>query len=214
MKNRSFKGPWIITAVAALLAAAILTLGNRSFEATEKAAFGEFNQRQLVLAKGTASGIELYIENLAGDMRALARIPEIQQLDEAPTRQELQDMFYELEPWGVNDVAVLDADGFLRYNVMAHEIEGVDFSWRRYYQEARQMTSGDAYAVEFIEFKGVEAAKRGSWSPCPCLRPRLTQTVLLQRVNSREWYSAPSNWTPSPKDSWSPRSLQREDTFS
>jgi hypothetical protein len=39
-----------------------LILGNQSFKATEKAAFDEFNQRQLVLATGAAGGIELYTE--------------------------------------------------------------------------------------------------------------------------------------------------------
>jgi hypothetical protein len=46
-----------------------------------------------------------------------------------------------LEPLRVNDVAVLDADGIVRYNVVAHEIEGVDFSWRRYHQSLAERAS-------------------------------------------------------------------------
>jgi signal transduction histidine kinase len=161
MKNEGLKGPWIIIIIALLLVAVILVLGNQSFQATEKAAFDEFNQRQLVLAREATGGIELYFENLAGDMRALARRPEVQRLDEAPTRQELQHTFDKLQTLGVNDVGVLDADGALRYNVAAPEIEGVDFSWRRYYQEAKKMIPGDTYVVEFIEFKGVDAGQKG-----------------------------------------------------
>jgi hypothetical protein len=161
MKNKNAKRPWVIIGIATVLVAVILILGNQSFKATEKAAFDEFNQRQLVLAREATGGIELYFENLAGDMRALARIPEIQHLDEAQTRREIQYMLYELEQWGVNDVGVLDADGVLRYNVAAPEIEGMDFSWRAYYQEAKEMTSNDTYIVEFIEFKGVEAGEKG-----------------------------------------------------
>nr|NIO69284.1 hypothetical protein [Anaerolineae bacterium] len=159
--KKSPKGPWVIIMMALLLVAVILILGNQSFKATEKAAFDEFNQRQLVLARGAAGGIELYFETLAGDLRALGRMPEVQHLDEAPTRREIQHTFDTLEPLGVNDVGVLDANGVLRCNVMAHQIEGVDFSWRRYYQEAKRLTSDDTYVVEFIEFKGVEAGQKG-----------------------------------------------------
>ncbi|MFQ5595005.1 MAG: PAS domain S-box protein, partial [Anaerolineae bacterium] len=161
MKNRSFKGPWVITAVAVLLAVAILILGNRSFEATEKATFDEFNQRQLVLARGASSGIELYFDSLARHMQALGRMSDVQRLNGAATRRELQQSFDELIPMGVNDIAVLDANGVVRYNVMAPQIEGVDFSWRQYFQETKKATSGDTYIVEFIEFKGVEAGEKG-----------------------------------------------------
>ncbi|MEW5958309.1 MAG: PAS domain S-box protein, partial [Chloroflexota bacterium] len=61
----------------------------------------------------------------------------------------------------VNDIGVLDATGVLRYNAVAHQIEGVDFSWREYYQKARELTSGDTYLIEFIEFKGAEVGKKG-----------------------------------------------------
>ena len=141
--------------------AVILILGYQSFKATEKATLKEFNQRQLVLARESAGGLELYFDALAGDMRALGRILEIQQLDESPTRREMQRTFDKLESLGVNDIGVLDANGVLRYNVTAHQIEGNDFSWRRYYQEAKRMTSSNTYILEFIEFKGVEAGQKG-----------------------------------------------------
>jgi len=37
-------------------------------------------------------------------MRVLARMPEVQHLDEAPTRREIQHTFDKLEPIGVNDI--------------------------------------------------------------------------------------------------------------
>jgi hypothetical protein len=57
--KKSPKGPWVINMMALLLVAVMLILGNQSFKATEKAAFDEFNQRQLVLARGAAGGLEL-----------------------------------------------------------------------------------------------------------------------------------------------------------
>jgi len=162
MKISSPKRPWVITIATLLLVAAILVVGNQSFKATEKATFNEFNQRQLVLAKGATVGIEFYFDALAADMKALAGLPAVQHLDEASTRRELEHEFAELELLGVNDIAVLDANGTLKYNIAAHQLEGTDFSWRRYYQEAKKMSAGDAYyIVEFIEFKGVEAGQKG-----------------------------------------------------
>ncbi len=159
--KKYLKRPWIIILTAFLLVAAVLVLGYQSFKATQKASFDEFNQRQLVLAREAAHGIGLYFEILASNMRDLARHPTVQQFDETSTRQEIQDMLYELEPWGVNDIAVLDANGVVIYNAVAHQLEGVDFSWRKYYQEAREMTSSGNYVIEFIEFKGVEAGQKG-----------------------------------------------------
>ncbi len=162
MENINPKRLWVIVVmIALLLVTLILFLGFQSFKATEQAAFDEFNQRQLVLAKAATAGIELYFETLAGAIRALGQIPEVQQFDEALTRRELQHKFNELQALGVNDVGVLDATGVLRYNVVAHQIEGVDFSWRDYYQAAKEMTSGDTYIIEFIEFKGAEVGKKG-----------------------------------------------------
>jgi signal transduction histidine kinase len=161
VKVLRLREPWSVILIALLLVVVILILGNQWFKSTEKATFDEFNQRQLVLATEATSGIELYFETLAGSMRALGRIAEVQHLVEAPTRRELQHRFEELEPLGVNDIGVLDADGRLRYNAAAPEIEGVDFSWREYYQEAKELGSTDSYIIEFIEFKGVEAGQEG-----------------------------------------------------
>jgi len=164
MKNRSLKRTWFfaIIIVTPLLMAVILVLGYQAFKAAEKATFNEFNQRQLVLAQEAISGIELYFEFLAEEMKRLSRIPEVQHLDnEGPIGRELQLTFDHLGPWGVNDIGVLDVDGVLRYSQMAHQLEGVDSSWGSYYQEAKEMASEDTYIIEFIEFKGVEAGQKG-----------------------------------------------------
>ena len=160
--NLNLKNPKIIAVITLLIVAFILVAGNLSFKVTEKATFNEFNKRQLVLAKGTTNGIELYFANLAGDMETIGKIPEIHHFEEATTRRQLQQFYDELEPWGVNDIALLDLNGILQYNVMANQLEGVDFSWRKYFQEAKNMTFDDhTYIIEFIEFKGVEAGKKG-----------------------------------------------------
>jgi hypothetical protein len=152
---------WLIAATAFVLVAVVLVLGNRSFKATEQATFEEFNQLQLVLAQEATGGVELYFEVLAEAMKSLREHPEVQRFDETATRREIQHEFDELQALGVTDIGVLNADGVLRYNVAAPEIEGLDFSWRQYYQETKTRTADDTYIVEFIEFQGVDAGQLG-----------------------------------------------------
>ncbi|MEE8185223.1 MAG: HD domain-containing phosphohydrolase [Thermodesulfobacteriota bacterium] len=175
------KKPWVIIAITFLLLTIIVVLGNQSFKATEEAIFDEFNQRQLVLAKEMTSGIKLYFESLAKDIRALGMISEVQRLDEVSTRREIQRRFNEVEPLGVNDIGVLDANGVVRYTVMAPQIEGSDFSWRRYYQKAKKMTHSDTYIIEFIEFKGIKVGQRG-----------ILLAVPMFETTADEDYSPPS----------------------
>ena len=61
MKRIRPKGSWVVVIIALVLVAVILVLGNQSFRATERAAFEEFNQRQLVLAREAAGGIQFGI---------------------------------------------------------------------------------------------------------------------------------------------------------
>jgi|GEM_PF-2929898 len=155
------KKPWAIIGITLLLVSVVFVLSNQSFKASEEATFNEFNERQLVLAMGVTSGIELYFESVGQGIRAIGKVPEISRLEEARTREELRRRFEELEQLGVNDIGVLDEDGVLRYGVNAPQLEGTDFSFRRYYQEAKEMTSPDIYIIEFIEFKGVKAGEKG-----------------------------------------------------
>jgi PAS domain S-box-containing protein len=161
MKNDRFTRPWLIMVAAFLLVVVFFILGYQSFKAAENVAFTEFNERQLVLAREAAGGIELYFDSLAGDLRSLGERPEVRSLEELIVRREIQYIFDKWEPLGANDIGVLDANGTLRYNVMAPQIEDQDFSWRTYYQEAKEMAPGDTYIIEFIAFQGVELGERG-----------------------------------------------------
>jgi PAS domain S-box-containing protein len=159
--NINRRGPWAILAVSIILVIIILSLGLLSYEATEEATFNEFNERQHVLAMWVVNGIELYFKTISVEIRAIGKIPEISRLEEVRTREELNHAFEELNHLGINDIGVLDAEGVLRYSVNAPQLEGVDFSWREYYKEAKGKTSPDTYIIEFIEFKGVKEGEKG-----------------------------------------------------
>ena len=157
IKERS----WVIAMITFLLVIVILIVGYQTFKATEMATFDEFNQRQFIIAREATGAIELYIETLARAMKALSRVPGVRSFDEVTTREVLALEIRDLERLGVNDIGVLDANGILRYNATANEIEGEDFSWRKYYKELKEIPSGDSYIVQFIEFKGVDAGQKG-----------------------------------------------------
>jgi PAS domain S-box-containing protein len=160
----TFKGrAWVAAiAIALLQVIVILIVGYISFKATEKATFNEFNQRQLVMATKVSHGIELYFETLARAMKALGVLPGVNNFDDVAARQFLTLEIHELARLGVNDIGVLDADGLLRYDVIANHLEGEDFSGRAYYHVAKAMNpAGDGYITELIVFKGVDAGKKG-----------------------------------------------------
>ncbi|MBI2839986.1 MAG: PAS domain S-box protein [Acidobacteria bacterium] len=162
--------PWAISLSALLLVAVILVLGERSFKSTEQAAFDEFNRRQLALASGSASAVEMYFDSLAGTLRTIARNPDVQRMDEIAIRREVGRALDELRSMGINDVGILDAHGVLRYNAAAPQIEGTDLSWRWYYQQAKTMRSDVTYVTEFIEFRGVHPGEKGVLVAVPMLR--------------------------------------------
>ena len=153
--------PWAIIVGALFLSTLVLVLGYRTHLATEQAAMDEFNHRQLALAQGAANAIELYFEVLSGDLKALRIIPEVVRLDETVSRQALRYRYEEMQSLGVNDLALLDSDGVVRYNLFAQQIEGLDFSWRDYFKKLQSVSSDEDYIVEFIQFKGVETGRRG-----------------------------------------------------
>jgi len=164
--------PWLIAVINLLLVAVILIAGYQSFKATEQATLKEFNQRQLVMAKGAVGGIELYFRTLAEAMHAMARMDGVLGFDDITTRHVLALEIHELERLGVKDIGVLDAKGVLRFSASAPESEGADLSQRRYYLEAKEMTSSENYIIRFIHSKPVEADQAGMVVAVPMFAAR------------------------------------------
>ncbi|UCF93258.1 MAG: PAS domain-containing protein, partial [Desulfobacterales bacterium] len=154
--------PGGLAVIAVLLVGVIMIAGYQSFKATEAATFNEFNQRQLVIAREAARGINLYFETLAGALNSVGRDSGVNRYDEMATRQLLEFEFHELQPMGVDNLGVMDANGVLRYTAVDRQLEGIDLSEQWYFQEAREMTAAIAtYSIHFIELKEVEAGQKG-----------------------------------------------------
>ncbi len=151
----------IVIVISFFLVIAIMVVGHQFLTIAEENIFLEFNKRQLVMAKAAASGIEMYFETLATALRTTGHMPEIKGFEEGATRRILAFEFSELKQLGINDISVMDAGGIIRYTVVAPQLENKDFSWRKYYQEAKKMNPDDSYIIQQIEFKGVDVGKMG-----------------------------------------------------
>ncbi len=163
MKNKNSK-KLTVAIITLLLILIILVTGYYSYKAAESATIKEFNKRQLILAENAGNSIELYFETIANNMKAFGETVEEEKPNEEKYRKMQHRRFKELEQIGVNDIGWLNKSGTLLYNEVAHQIQGIDFSWRKYFTEAKQMDpdkSYHTYVIEFIDFKGVEKDKKG-----------------------------------------------------
>jgi PAS domain S-box-containing protein len=164
--------PRLIVIINLLLVAVILVAGYQSLKATEEATFNEFNQRQLVMARGAVGGIELYFRTLSEAMHAMARMDGVVGFDEITTRHVLALEIHELERLGVKDIGVLDADGVLRFSARAPHLEGGDFSQQSYYLRAKEMNSVENYMIQLIDSKPFETAQAGMVVAVPMFTAR------------------------------------------
>lgn len=148
----------------------VMTLGYLSYISAEKAIVEEFNSRQRVLAEEAATGIELYFETVAGELKTLSDDPAVQALDENESRRELAAHFKKIKPIGVNDLALLDADGVLLYNVATPQIEGSDFAFRQYFIDSKDSNDPDDYFIELVEFGEVKFGHKSVAVAMPVFR--------------------------------------------
>ncbi len=152
----------LVLVVTLLLLASVAFLGFRSFMSTKTAIKDEFNELQLVLAEGTARGIEQYLETLVDQLRIVSNLPDIRTFSETNSEALLNIVYNNSVDEGVNSVGMLDADGILRFAANSPpSLIGTDFSYRNYFREAKKSTSPNKYFIEFIEFQGTDLGKKG-----------------------------------------------------
>lgn len=151
----------VFVLIGAAVATSIVTLGIDSLKETEQTAVEEFNLRQLIVAAEARNGIDLYFELLVFEMRQLGRHRQIRRFNSTMTRRELADRFAGLAPLGVHDVAIIDAEGIVRFAAEDRQLEGSDFSSRASFVNAQQRTLDDAYFVEFVELTELEPGEHG-----------------------------------------------------
>ncbi len=167
---------WVNIVIPVILVLGVLFFAKQSLKASEKATFEEFNRRQLIMAKEATSAIEQYFETLSDSLTTLGMLPDIYLFKELNARHLLELEFNTLKRTGINDIAILDSKGFLKYNITAPQIEGKDFSWRKYFIEAKEMEPDNTYIIQFIEFMGVQAGQTGVLIAVPMFENKLNHS--------------------------------------
>jgi hypothetical protein len=147
--------PWIILTISLLLIGIILALASLSFQATKNAEFHEFNQKQLVKVNEAVFKIESYFESISWALKSLGGLNGVHYFDERSTRQVLALEIQELKLSGVNEIGVLDSKGVLRYNAVAHQMEGADYSEMKYFRQTKEITPADTYTIALVDPIGI-----------------------------------------------------------
>ena len=142
--------PHLLIALVITLLLLVLITGYRSIKVTEDTLIDEFNHRQLAMADEASGGMTLYIEFLAGSLKALVSAQRIDEQGLNHVKPVLEGEYRELETLGVNDIAIINHRGIVKYSVNANQLVGRDFSWRNYFKQSKAAATSESYFIEFI----------------------------------------------------------------
>lgn len=160
MDRQSFTRSWLIIGAAFFFVILILAAWFISLEATEQDALTRYNQQQLLVVEGTASGIKGMFSDLGIGLSSLVALSEIQYFDEETTRSEITRQSEQMRSFGVTDIGVLDADGTAKVFAVNSQLEGIDYSWREYFKEA-QSSSGNTASTPIVELQRTDQGEQG-----------------------------------------------------
>jgi PAS domain S-box-containing protein len=129
----------------------------------------QFDNQQKSIAKLTALRIEDDIQLLIRELELLSIKPAVKEIDVKKSKEIFNELFIRVENLYVNDVALLDSRGIVKLPLMAPQLSGIDFSFRKYFKKASALRKS-VPAYEFIEFKGVDVGKKGIVIAMPLFR--------------------------------------------
>jgi len=182
MKNKILISPRFITIITLLVIGGILFLGRQSYETTERAAFNEFNQRQLLLASSVAHEIQNYFNTLAVHLQEVVDIPQVQNLSEKFIREKLRHELDQLRPMKVENILFLDAKGVIRHDGLDSDFVGQEFFNQKYFYRVKREGFGkDNYVVEILEVKQKEGVKKKVVIGIPFLSQKKAEGGLNQQ---------------------------------
>ena len=129
----------LIVAITLFAIAVVIFLGSQTRFETRRMAVEQFNQQQLMLARSTAAGIEVYFKELSAALLSLAKIPSIQ-LMTPECLQCVQHTYWSLP--SRTSIRLLGRNGGLRFiypfDGWRGEVIGRNYSEEAYFQEARE----------------------------------------------------------------------------
>lgn len=170
MKQRGNGYLRLVVAAPILALAGLMVALYHTYEEALALAKDQLGTQQLLLARQASVGIRKNMELLVRELEWLASQPATIALDLGEYRATAEDTYRYVSDSYVNDVALVDAQGIVLLPLRAPELTGRDFSYREYFQRAREATAG-APSYELITFKGVNAGEKGIVIAMPVLGP-------------------------------------------
>lgn len=189
MKAKWSSIPRVLSIAVFVVVIFILGLGYHAYKNTEKSTFFQFNRRQLITARRVCDGIKGCFKHLTGELKTLGKMLEMSDLGEPLKNRLILNLFDELEPWGVNNIQILDRNGSVAFNMAVPQLEGFDFSREGYFKKAKEMTdepgSNGRFITRLIELTGIESGQKGILVAMPLFKDGIFDGVILctQRLN-------------------------------
>jgi PAS domain S-box-containing protein len=159
--DNKLKNYIIIIGIACSLSILVIFLSqHHAYKESKMLIEKQFDNQQMSITKLTALRIEDDIKLLIKELELLSIKPVVKKIDVGKSRELFKEMFNHVKNLYVNDVAVLDSRGIVRLPLMAPQLTGIDFSFRKYFKKASTLKNS-VPTYEFIEFKGVDSGEKG-----------------------------------------------------
>ena len=150
--------------------AVVASVSYRAHNEAVRSLFRQNYAQQLLVAKQIAQGLEKDIHLLIRELEILSRLPQITALEKTKAENSIRLTYDYVKQFHVVDIAILDAGGIVRVPLIAKKLEGVDFSFRKYFSVALKLhTLTPTY--EFLTFKGVDQGQKGFVLALPIFTP-------------------------------------------
>lgn len=123
----------------------------------------QFNDQQLLLARGASHSIENYIDNYKKHLLTISHLPVVRDMkDSAARNQVLEAVLFDipLDPARVVDFQLVDRGGIVRLDRSSGSVEGMDVSGRPYFSEAVRLMSGEVHISGMLNMPELNPAKR------------------------------------------------------
>lgn len=161
MKTKKVSRFWTIIIVAWIIITLILASWFIAQRISAKEVLETYNQQLYLIIGATTESIEAQMVDLDASLSSLRNLPEVQYLTLPSARSAIERKQEELVQRGVFDIVLLDEDGTAVIFANDVNLEGIDYSWRNYFGDAKERTFGEEAPNLIIEMQTIRANELG-----------------------------------------------------
>ncbi len=131
----------------------------------------EFQEQQIIIAHQTANSFEKDIKLIIREVELISGNAFVIDLDLKKAKETLANTYEYLKKFKIVDIAILNSSGVVELPLIAQDLKGVDFSFRKYFIQAKKQNTKKS-THEFITFKGVDKGDKGIVIAMPIIHPQ------------------------------------------